>query len=582
MLKRLYKYSEGYKRETYLASILVVLEIFFDVLIPYIIARLIDDGVTGGSVRLVHIYGALIIAASVVSLVFGAFSAKCAGKASAGFAANLRAAMYEKILHFSYRDIDEFSASSIVTRMTTDTNNLRNSYLMLVRIAFRAPSMFIFSVAMVIAVGGKIVLIYCVLIPLLVAVVLSLMKATREKYKKVYAAYDKINLKIAENLRGIRVVKSFAAEDRESKKFEESTQEVYDNFTSAEKLLAFSFPFMQITVNTSLIIISWIASHWIVAGTFTPGELTSLISYSMQIFMSARLFITVSSSIAQSQETARRCLELIDHEVEDKSNGDSFDEKNYDLKFDDVSFNYFAYKDATDSSNAISNVSFDIKSGETIGVIGPTGCGKSTLALLMANLYEATDGKVTLGGKDINGISSTDLRHNVVVVLQQSILFSGTVRDNLVNGLSKAEQGEDLDERIKTALTLAKAEFVYELEGGLDYDLSQSGTNLSGGQRQRICIARALLRNPKIIIFDDSTSAIDAMTEKAIRENLHKSLPDATKIFISQRIASVKGCDRIIVLDNGTVDAIGESKELLNTSKVYADIYSTQIGGAAI
>lgn len=575
MTRQLYKYSEGYRRETLFSSVFVVFEVLFEALIPYVIALLLDKGVQTGDTKAVYKYGLLLVVFSILSLLCGVLSAKSAATASSGFSKNVRSAMYKSLLSFSFSDIDKFSTPEVVTRMTTDTNNLRNTYLMLVRIAFRAPAMFVFSMGMVIAIGGKIAFIYCILIPILAAGVISLMKLTAPIYKRVYKAYDKINLRLQENLRGVRVVKSFVAENKEIEKFESGTKEVYDNYTKAEKLLAFSFPLMQLTVNTSLLIISWVSAHLIVAGEFTAGELTSLISYSMQIFLSARLFISVSSSITQSSQTASRVLEVIDcgeRALEALNKEKNTDISNYDLVFDNVSFGYTADRD----KYAVADLSFSIKSGETVGVIGPTGCGKTTVAHLMANLYRATEGKITLGGSDITDIKGEILRKNVVVVLQQSILFSGNIKENLVNGLSDVSDAE-----IKSALLAARAfDFVSELKDGLGHNLSQSGTNLSGGQRQRLCIARALLRKPRFIIFDDSTSAVDAKTESEIRENLESCLPGSTKVFISQRIASVRNCDKIVVLENGRIEAIGTHDELINTSSVYKDIYSTQIGGA--
>ena len=574
MFKKLAKYVKEYKKSVILSPIFVILETIMEVIIPLLMAKIIDVGIKNGDVKYIVEIGGLLIISAILSLTFGMLSGRFAAKASAGYAKNLRKEMFHKIQDYSFENIDKFSTSSLVTRMTTDVTNVQMAFQMIIRILVRGPIMLIFALLMVISISAKLSLIFFVAIPVLGGILFYIAKKAHPNFERVFKKYDKLNRVVQENVSAIRVVKAYVREEHEEEKFKEVNGEVYDNFKKAEKIIAFNGPVMQFTIYTCIILISWIGSQLIVGGEMGTGQLSSIITYAWQILSSLMMLSFVFVMIIMAQSSAERILEVIEEEPTLKNKEKPIKEvKDGSIKFENVSFRY---GDEEDKDNfALRDINLDIKSGETIGIIGGTGSSKSTLVQLIPRLYDATKGTIKVGGIDVRDYDIKSLREEVAMVLQKNVLFSGTIAENLRWGKKNADQ-EELEEVCK----LAQADgFIKEFPSKYDTVLDQGGTNVSGGQKQRICIARAILKQPKILILDDSTSAVDTKTDALIRKAFREKIPDTTKIIIAQRVSSIEDADKIIVLNEGKIDGIGTSEELLKTNEIYKEVYESQTKG---
>ena len=572
MIKKLFTSVREYKKDSILSPLFVMLEIVMEVLIPFLMAKLIDYGIDKGNLQVVLKIGTFLIFSTIFSLIFGALAGKFAAVASSGFAKNLRHDMYYSVQNFSFANIDKFSTPSIVTRLTTDVTNVQNAYQMIIRIAVRSPVMLVFSLIMAFTVNQKVSLIFLVLIPFLGFSLFFIISKVHPTFKKVFQTYDKLNRIVQENLRAIRVVKSYVREDHEKEKFNNISEDIYKNFTRAEKILAFNSPLIQFSMYTCLLLISWFGARLIVSHNMTTGELMSLIFYSTQILMSLMMLSMVFVMITMARSSAERISELLDEKV-DLINPENpiMEVNNGDIGFSNVNFSYAKDKNKL----CLSNINLHIKSGETIGIIGGTGSSKTSLVQLIPRLYDSTEGNVSVGGIDVKNYDLETLRNQVAMVLQKNVLFSGTIKENLCWGNRNAS---DVD--IIHMCQLAQAhDFIISFPKGYDTYVEQGGTNLSGGQKQRICIARALLKNPKILILDDSTSAVDTKTDSLIRNAFRTELPNTTKIIIAQRISSIEDSDKIIVMDNGKIDGIGTHLELLESNSIYQEVYDSQVKG---
>lgn len=573
MIKTLAKSIREYKRDSILTPAFVSLEVVMEVIIPMLMALLIDNGINNSDMGYIKRVGALLVLSCVVSLIFGALSGKFAASASAGFAKNLRKDMYYNVQNFSFSNIDKFSTSSIVTRLTTDVTNLQNAYQMIIRVAVRCPLMLIFSLIMAFGINPTLSCIFLAAIPILGVGLYLIMTRAHPIFERVFKIYDKLNLVVQENLRGIRVVKSYVREDHEEKKFKDVSERIYEDFVKAEKLLAFNMPLMQFAIYGCLLLISWFGAHFIVSSTMTTGELTSLISYTMQILISLMMLSMVFVMITMARASAERISEILT-EQSDLTDPEKpvFKVKDGSISFKDVSFGYKKTK------MCLKNINLDIKSGETVGIIGGTGSSKSSLVQLIPRLYDTVKGQVLVGGRDVREYDIEALREEVAMVLQKNVLFSGTIKDNLRWGSENAT-----DEELERVCRLAQAdEFIQAFPKKYDTYIEQGGTNVSGGQRQRLCIARALLKKPKILILDDSTSAVDTKTDASIRRAFREEIPDTTKIIIAQRVSSVEDADKIIVMDNGKINGIGTHEELLKSNDIYREVYESQVKGGGI
>lgn len=572
MIKTMLKSVREYKRDSILAPIFVTLEVVMEVIIPLLMAMLIDKGIDGGNMNYILRIGIMLAAACVISLVFGALSGKYAASASSGFARNLRKDMYYNVQNFSFSNIDKFSTSSIITRLTTDITNVQNAYQMIIRIAVRGPIMIIFSLIMAFGINHKLSLIFLGAIPILGIGLYFIMTHAHPIFERVFKTYDKLNRVVEENLRGIRVVKSYVREDFEEKKFKDVSHHIYGDFVKAEQLLAFNAPLMQFCSYGCMLLISWLGAKLIVGSSMTTGELTSLISYAMQILMSLMMLSMVFVMITMARTSSERITEIL-NEKSDLHNPENpvTEIRDGSISFKDVSFGYKKTK------MCLKHINLDIKSGETIGIIGGTGSSKSSLVQLIPRLYDASEGVVTVGGLDVRNYDIESLREEVAMVLQKNVLFSGTIKENLRWGNDKAS-----DEELERVCKLAQAdEFIQTFPDKYDTYIEQGGSNVSGGQRQRLCIARALLKKPKILILDDSTSAVDTKTDASIRRAFREEIPDTTKIIIAQRISSIEDADKIIVMDNGHIDGIGTHDELLKTNEIYKEVYYSQVKGGS-
>lgn len=572
MIKTLLKSVREYKRDSILAPIFVTLEVVMEVVIPLLMAMLIDKGIDAGNMNYILKIGIALAISCVISLVFGALSGKFAASASAGFAKNLRKDMFYNVQNFSFSNIDKFSASSIVTRLTTDITNVQNAYQMIVRIAVRGPIMIIFSLIMAFGINHKLSLVFLLAIPVLGGGLYFIMTHAHPIFERVFKIYDKLNNVVQENLRGIRVVKSFVREDFEEKKFKNVSEDIYDDFVKAEKLLAFNAPLMQFAAYGCMLFISWFGAKLIVASTMTTGELTSLIAYTMQILMNLMMLSMVFVMITMARASSERIVEILD-EKSDLTNPENpvYEIKNGDISFRNVNFGYSKKK----RKLCLKSINLDIKSGETVGIIGGTGSSKSSLVQLIPRLYDTTDGEVIVGDRNVKEYDIESLRDEVAMVLQKNVLFSGTIKENLRWGNDHAT-----DEEIERVCKLAQAdEFIQTFPDKYDTYIEQGGSNVSGGQKQRLCIARALLKKPKILILDDSTSAVDTKTDASIRRAFREEIPNTTKIIIAQRISSVEDADKIIVMDNGEINGIGTHEELLKNNEIYREVYSSQVKG---
>jgi ATP-binding cassette subfamily B protein len=578
MIKTLAKSIREYKKNSILTPLFVMLEVLFEVMIPFIMARLIDQGIDAGDMGVILRLGMLLLAAALIALTFGALSGRNAAIASAGFARNLRQDMFYNVQNFSFSNIDKFSTSSIITRLTTDVTNVQNSYQMLLRMAARSPIMLIFSLLAAFSINRRLSLIFLGAMPILGIGLFFIIRNAHPIFRQVFKTYDKLNNVVQENLRGIRVVKAYVREDHERGKFEEISQDIYDKFTKAEKLLAFNMPLIQFCMFGSMLLLSWFGARAIVASGNNPamglstGQLMSLMTYTMQILMSLMMLSFVFVMITISRASAERIVEVLDEET-DLSNNDNpvYEVADGSIEFQNVSF---CYSDKADKM-ALRDINLKIRSGETIGIIGGTGSSKTSLIQLIPRLYDASKGVVKVGGRDVREYDIKILRDQVAVVLQKNVLFSGTIRENLRWGDENAS-----DEEIKRMADLAQAdEFIRDFPDNYDTHIEQGGSNVSGGQKQRLTIARALLKRPKIIILDDSTSAVDTRTDALIKRAFMEEIPDTTKLIIAQRVSSVQDADRIIVMDDGEIKAIGTHEELLVDSDIYREVYESQVKG---
>lgn len=572
MFKTLLKHVGEYRKSTILTPILSMLEVCMEILIPYVIALIIDRGISQGSLSNILVYGALMLVIAFTSLFFGVSAGRTAAKAATGFAANLRDAIYENIQTFSFSNIDKFSTAGLITRMTTDVTNVQNSYQMMMRIAIRAPLTLILSMVMCFTINVRLTLIFLVALIVLAIGLFSIMRMVMPVFKRLFERYDDFNASVQENVTGIRVVKAFVREDFEKEKFGKAAYQIYSLSVKAESILAFNSPIMMTVIYTSMILLSWLGAHFIVAGEMTTGNLTSLFSYVMSMLMSMMMVSMVFVMLTMSLASARRIAEVL-NEKADITNPENpvMEVKDGSIDFDHVAF---AYRQGT-GENTLDDIDLHIKSGETIGIIGGTGSGKSTLVSLISRLYDVKSGDIKVGGVDVRNYDIEVLRNQVSVVLQKNVLFSGTVLDNLRWGNENATE-----EECRKACTLACADdFIQQMPEGYNTWIEQGGTNVSGGQKQRLCIARALLKKPKVLILDDSTSAVDTATDARIRSAFRNDIPETTKLIISQRISSVKDADRILVLDNGKVNGFDTHEKLLETNQIYREINDVQMQG---
>lgn len=574
MLGTLTRQIKQYKTASILTPVWTALEVTMDVMIPYVTALLIDQGINTGNMQNVYRYGAIMLFMAFLSLMFGILGGRCSAYASTGFAANLRSAMYHNIQRLAFSDIDKYATSGLITRMTTDVNTLQSAYQQILGISVRAPFKLVLSILMCLVIDARLALVFFVALAVLSISLYLIITRVARLFQQVYAKYDELNQSVQENITNIRLVKAFVREDYESKKFAHAAENLYRLYVKAESLMALNHPVMNMVVYGCIIALSWLGAHYIVEGTLTTGELTSLFSYVMSILMSLMMLSMAFVMLTQSAASAKRVAEVIEEEPDIVNPEHPVMEINDgSIEFQTVRFDYAKpTSDRQHKRSALFNISFSIKSGETIGVIGGTGSGKSTLVNLISRLYDPTRGKICIGGRDVRGYDLTVLRTAVAVVLQQNTLFTGSVAENLRWGNPNATL-----EECREACKIAQAdEFISQMPDGYNTLIDQGGINVSGGQKQRLCIARALLRHPKILVFDDSTSACDTATDAKIREAIRTQLPGMTKIIIAQRILSVKDCDRIIVMDNGIITGFDTHENLLKTNSLYQEINAIQ------
>lgn len=572
MIKKLAKSIREYKKESILTPIFVSLEVVMEVIIPLLMANLIDKGMYAGDMNEVLKIGLELVGAAMLSLIFGVLSGSVAAKASAGFAKNLRKDLYYKVQDFSFSNIDKFSTASIITRLTTDVTYVQMAFQMIIRIAVRTPLMLVFSLIMAFGINKELSLIFLILIPIVGAALGLISTKVYPIFDRVFKKYDDLNEIVEENVSSIRVVKSYVLEEKEKEKFSKTSNEIYKDFTKAEKIMALNSPIMQFAIYSALILISWFGARIIVNShmtALTTGELTSLLTYSIQILSSLMMLTMILVMCTMSKASAQRIVEILDEEPDLKNKKNPIEEvKNGDIEFKNVGFSYVGKK----NKEVLKNINLKIKSGETVGIIGGTGDGKSSLINLIPRLYDVSEGKVLVGGVNVKDYDLKVLRDQVANVLQKNVLFSGTIKENIRWGDENAS-----DEDIERVCKLAQAdEFIQGFDKKYDTYIEQGGTNVSGGQKQRLCIARALLKKPKILILDDSTSAVDTKTDSLIRKAFREEIPNTTKIIIAQRISSVQDADKIVIMDNGRIDAIGTHEELLKSNKIYQEVYESQ------
>lgn len=567
MLKELASRIREYRKESILTPLFMIGEVFMEVLIPALMAKVIDVGVSQGNISYTIRMSILLVICAFFSMLFGVMGAKTASIASSGFARNLRHDLYYKIQDFSFSNIDSFSTSSLITRLTTDVQNVQMAFQMVIRMFVRSPIMFIFAIIMVARNGGSLMFTYIVAIPILGLGIFLMMSKAHPRFEKAFKSYDNLNRVVGENLNGIRTVKAYVREDKETEKFDQSATEIYNNFVSAQKIMAFSQPMMSSVMYLCIIAVCAIGAHLINAGNMTTGQLMSVFTYNGQILMSLIMIGMFMVMVTIARASAERIMEVLDTEPDMDTNENGLKQvKDGSIEFDNVTFGY--KKD----SPVLENINIKIESGMMVGVLGPTGSGKSTLVSLIARLYDVTSGTIKVGGVDVKDYNLKALRDEVSVVLQKNQLFSGTVKENLKWGNKDAS-----DEEIIWASKIAAADpFVSTMREGYDSHVEQGGTNFSGGQRQRLCIARALLKKPKVLIMDDSTSAVDTQTDSQIRYALRHDVKDLTKIIIAQRISSVQDADMIIMLNDGRIEDVGTHEELLSRNKNYQGLFNTQ------
>ncbi len=572
MYKTVFSHVGEYKKQAILSPITIIGEVVMEVTIPLVMAKIIDNGIKEGRISYVAGMGALMVGMALLSLFFGAIAARLSAVAAMGFAKNLRGALFRKVQDFSFANVDKFSTASLTTRLTTDVTNLQNAFMMFIRMAFRSPIMLISATTMAVSINAKLSIVFLFAIPILGGAVFIIISKAHPRFEKMLKEYDNMNAKVQENLVGIRVVKAFSREEYEKKRFNENTDSVRRAQVFAEKLIIMSMPIMQLCMYGSICAILWFGGNMAVDGGIATGELSSFIMYVAQILMSLMMLSMLFIMFVISRASLQRIYEVLSEEptIKDKESGISAEDGS--VSFRNVSFSYF-----NDMNNlALSHIDLDILSGETIGIIGGTGSSKTSLVQLIPRLYDATEGDVIVGGHNVKEYALDTLRDQVAMVLQKNVLFSGTIKENLRWGNENAT-----DEEIVAACKSACAhDFIMNFPDGYDTDLGQGGVNVSGGQKQRICIARALLKKPRIIILDDSTSAVDTATDSSIRKAFREDLADTTTIIIAQRISSVMDADRIIVMDNGKITDVGTHDQLMQTSSIYREVYDSQQKGA--
>ena len=572
MLKTLGAQIKEYKWASIATPVFMLLEVAVDTIIPLLMASIIDNGVNMGYTRHIYIMGVCMIVAALFGLLTGCLGAKYGAKAAMGFGKNLRAAMFRNIQTFSFANIDRFSSASLVTRMTTDVTNIQNAYMMMLRMAMRAPASIICAMAMSFFISPRLATIYLIAVIALGALLLFISKAAMKYFDRAFKRYDDLNESVQENVSAIRVVKAYVREDYEKKRFSKAAQNIYDVFVKAESLVVYNSPLMQFTVYACILLISWLGAHMVVSSTLTTGDLMALLTYCMNILMNLMMLSMVFVMISLSLASARRISEVLN----EQSTLHNPKEPLYDVPDGSISFKHvtFRYSDTAETP-VLSDINLDIKSGETIGIIGGTGSSKSSLVNLISRLYDTDTGTVTVGGHDVREYDMDTLRNKVAVVLQQNVLFSGTILENLRWG----DKNATTDECINACKMACADDFIESFPDKYNTYIEQGGTNVSGGQKQRLCIARALLKKPRILILDDSTSAVDTATDSKIRAALAKTIPGTTKLIIAQRISSVMDADRIIVMNDGKVDGFDTHENLLKNNEIYRDVYDSQTNG---
>ncbi len=583
MIRTLMHSLREYRKQTILTPVFVVVEVFMEILIPYVMAWLIDQGITPGNMRVIVRYGVILIICALISLTFGALAGRTAAVSSAGFAKNLRQDEYDNVQNFAFSNIDKFSTASIVTRLSTDVTNVQNAFQMTIRTAVRCPVMLIFALIICFTINKRLASVFLIMVPIVAAILAFISIKVHPYFRQVFDTYDVLNEATQEDLRGIRVVKSFIREDYENQKFRGISDRIYRLFVKAETMVTWNQPVMMAAIYTALILVSWLGANAIVtsgnnsgvAGGMTTGELMSMFTYAMQILMSLMMLSMVLVMIVMSLASGNRIAEILEEKSDITDKPDPvMSVPDGSVTFDHVFFRYSKEADR----DVLSDVNLDIKQGDRVGILGGTGSAKSSLVQLIPRLYDVTEGSVKVGGIDVRDYDIETLRNEVAMVLQNNVLFSGTIKENLRWGKEDAT-----DEEIIRACELAQAsEFIEQLPDGYDTYIEQGGTNVSGGQKQRLCIARALLKKPKILILDDSTSAVDTKTDKLIRQAFAEEIPDTTKFIIAQRIASVDDADRIMVLDDGKILAFGPHEELLKTSDIYRETFLSQQKGGEL
>ena len=585
MIKTLLKSVRQYKKPSLVTPVFMAVEAFCECLIPFFMSRMINESALMGANAMRHIlkYGLILIALAAVSLTSGVLAGRFAAKASCGFATNLRHDLFYKVQKFSFSNVDKFSTSSLVTRLTTDVTNVQQAYQMSLRIAIRVPLQFLFAIIMSFSINASLAWIFVVIVPFLAAIIFSIVRVVMPFFRRIFKKYDALNNSVQENVGGIRVVKSFVREGYETEKFQKAAKEVRNDFTRAEKILALNNPVMTLFINFAAVLISYLGAKAIIntatmdgagviSGDFIPTELSAVITYGIQILSACMMFSMVFVMITMSIESMRRISEVLKEDSDIVSPENAVKEvKDGSIKFENVNFKYSEKA----KQYALSDIDLCIEAGETVGILGGTGSSKTTLIQLIPRLYDTTEGQVTVGGVNVKDYDLDVLRKEVAIVLQKNVLFSGTIKENLRWGDENAT-----DEELIRACQIAQAdEFIRSFPDGYDTYIEQGGTNVSGGQKQRLCIARAILRKPKILIFDDSTSAVDTKTDALIRKGLAEEIPDTTKIIIAQRVSSVEHADKIVILDGGKIVACGNHTELMQTSEVYREIYEAQTKG---
>ena len=572
MLKTLGAQIKEYKWASIATPVFMLLEVAVDTIIPLLMASIIDNGVNKGDTRHIYIMGVWMIVAALFGLLTGCLGAKYGAKAAMGFGKNLRDAMFRNIQTFSFANIDRFSSASLVTRMTTDVTNIQNAYMMMLRMAMRAPASIICAMAMSFFISPRLATIYLIAVIVLGALLLFISKAAMKYFDRAFKRYDDLNESVQENVSAIRVVKAYVREDYEKKRFSKAAENIYDVFVKAESLVVYNSPLMQFTVYACILLISWLGAHMVVSSTLTTGDLMALLTYCMNILMNLMMLSMVFVMISLSLASARRISEVLN----EQSTLHNPKEPLYDVPDGSISFKHvtFRYSDTAETP-VLSDINLDIKSGETIGIIGGTGSSKSSLVNLISRLYDTDTGSVTVGGHDVREYDMDTLRNKVAVVLQQNVLFSGTILENLRWG----DKNATTDECINACKMACADDFIESFPDKYNTYIEQGGTNVSGGQKQRLCIARALLKKPRILILDDSTSAVDTATDSKIRAALAKTIPGTTKLIIAQRISSVMDADRIIVMNDGKVDGFDTHENLLKNNEIYRDVYDSQTNG---